>query len=252
MVLGVGVMGWINPEKSLATVANGPRGVFVLVIAALLASTACELEYSEYASATSGDSAWTVVTNKSNLHEVLQTGDIDKIVRALNDIKKPRYQGEILPFIEHLWEERSDLYTDLPWAVLGSDRVKVDIADIILQAKRNGNIERDVSDVNNFVRAAMDSDDKEVAMHAVLAAVSIETSETIEHLKRIALKQEKPTFRAAILSLASMCHSDAVVALASIESSLISQSKTSRAEYVKGQIESQASFRERICPFRQW
>src|SRR5713101_3969811 len=67
----------------------------------------------------------------------LESRNIDQIDKSLNDIKMMSYKGEILPFVVDLWEKRKDKHPRLPWDVIETKIVRLELADILLQSVKN-------------------------------------------------------------------------------------------------------------------
>ena len=151
------------------------------------------------------------------LTKELNTRNIDRIVKALNTVKRMSYQGKILPFIRDLWDGREDKYPDLPWKTVNVDIVRVEIANILLQAAVNGKIEIDTEKLHKFVSSLIDSADVEVSRIAILTVSLIDDERDVGKIFSIAKQQKKRTFRASVLALAKMCNSAASVALDQLE-----------------------------------
>src|SRR5574338_558186 len=51
----------------------------------------------------------------------LESKDIDRIDKSLNDVKRLSRKGQILPFIADLWDQRKEKYPGLPWDVINTN-----------------------------------------------------------------------------------------------------------------------------------
>ncbi len=147
----------------------------------------------------------------------LKTRNIDRIVKTLNTVKRMSYQGRILPFILDLWDDRKDKYPDLPWNIVNADIVRVEIANILLQAAANGRVEIDTEKLHEFVFGLIDNADIDVARSAILTLPLIDDERDVDKIFAIAKQQKKGTFRASVLTLAEMCNSAANAALDQLE-----------------------------------
>lgn len=163
--------------------------------------------------------AGTYVSAES-LTAVLKAQNIDRILATLNDIKRMRYQGEILPFIHDLWENRKDKYPDLPWTVIDSPIVRVNVADILIQGRSNGQIRINKTPLHRYVRSQIDSTDTAVAVDAIFALATFDESGDVGAILAVAGKERQPTFRAAVVALAGMCTPAASKALARLGSAV--------------------------------
>ena len=90
--------------------------------------------------------------SKQEFLDILKSEDIDRILKATNKIKRMHYQGEILPVIVDLWSHNRNEYPDLPWSVVGSDIVRLELANILVQAEVNGFINIDTNPLHQYVR----------------------------------------------------------------------------------------------------
>lgn len=151
------------------------------------------------------------------LTKELNTRNVDRIIKTLNMVKRMSYQGKILPFIRDLWEERKDKYPNLPWNIVNEEVIKVELANILLQAAANGKIEIDTEKLHKYVLGLIDSEDTDVARSAILTLSIIDDVRDVDKIFAIAKQQKKGTFRASVLTLANMCNSAANIALEQLE-----------------------------------
>ncbi len=147
----------------------------------------------------------------------LKTRNIDRIIVTLNAIKRMRYQGQILPYIEDLWYLKRDRYPDLPWDVIESDIIKVELADILLQAERNGFIDIETLQIHSYLSSRLDTSDVLVIRNSILALGTIDDPSDVPRILALAKRQKEGIFHAAVLTLAEMCNSSAKVALDHLE-----------------------------------
>jgi hypothetical protein len=154
------------------------------------------------------------------LTATLKTRNIDRILVALNAVKQMSYQGEILPFVRDLWDGRKDRYPDLPWETINADIVRVDIANILLQAEANGKIKVDKEKIHRYVAGLLGSTDIDVVRNAILTLSLLDDEKDVDKILAIAKQQQKGTFRAAVVALSKMCNPAAAKALAQLEESV--------------------------------
>lgn len=147
----------------------------------------------------------------------LETGNIDRILNMLNAIKQMSYQGEILPFVYDLWNGREDKYPDLSWKIVNEDIIKVELANILLQAESNGRVEIDKAGLHKFVLKLVNSKDVGVVRSAISTLALTDDEGDVSKIFSIAIQQKKGTFRVSILALAEMCNSAAGKALDKLE-----------------------------------
>ena len=147
----------------------------------------------------------------------LRTQNIDRIIKTLNVVKRMTYQGQVLPFLMDLWTNQKDKYPELQWEIINSDIVKIDTANILLQAERNGRMQVDKSGIYEFAARLIDSSDVQVAQNAILTLALIDEPRVVDKILSAAKRQNKWTFRASVLALNSMCHQSAEKALDQLE-----------------------------------
>ncbi len=215
----------------MARAINRIRQVAVLFIS-------CWLLFSSAHTLASSDAYVSV----EELTTELKMKDIDRVLRALNTVKQMTYQGEILPFIRDLWDSRKDKYPELPWATINTDIVKLDIANMLLQAAANGKTKIDREKIHRFVVGLISSTDIDVARNAILTLSLIDDAKDVGGILAIAKQKEKGTFRISVIALSKMCGPEATRALDQLEAAI------SEAEYksyiTKTRREAQ-SFKER-------
>jgi len=177
----------------------------------------------------------------------LRTQDIDLILQTLNNVKQMKYQGQVLPLVRDLWDNKKEIYPDLQWEIINSDIIRIDIANVLLQAQRNGRIQIDTNGIYDFVAGLVDSSDVQVAQNAILTLSLINESRSAEKIMSAAKRQNKWTFRSSIVALLSMCHSSAEKALDQLEMS-VRDNAGLRAEIQKDR-QKMAAYRTRtaIC-----
>jgi HEAT repeat protein len=137
----------------------------------------------------------------------------------LNEVKRVSYKGEILPFVRDLWNGQLADHNDLPRTMIERDVVRIELADILVQAYRNGFIKELDADVHPYARELAAGGDVQLVTSAVQVLATIDDPADVPILEGIANQQAKGTFRAAILALAEMCNAEANVALARMGSS---------------------------------
>lgn len=150
----------------------------------------------------------------------LETRNIDRVGKSLNDIKTMSYKGQILPFVADLWEQRKDKHPGLPWDVIGSEIVRVDLADILLQAVKNGRMKMDPQPMHRLVSGLITSNDPDVARKAIGALSIVDDETDVDGIHQVAKQKDPATFRVAVMTLSSMCNQKAARAIAELETSI--------------------------------
>jgi len=171
-----------------------------LYIVAVIISCICLLL--GHRAAASGEESFITV---EELAGVLKTKNIDQILEKLNVVKAMRYQGEMLPFVEDLWTGKSDRHPELPWNIVSLPIVKVELANILLQAERNGRIKTDRERIYRFVEPLVDSADVQLSQAAIFTLSLLDQERAVKSILGIAEREDKGTFRMAVVSLSWMC-----------------------------------------------
>ena len=132
--------------------------------------------------------------NVESLKADLQTRDIDRIVKTLNNVKQMKYQGQILPFLVDLWSNQKAKYPELQWEIINSDIVRVDIANVLLQAQRNGRIQIDEDELYEFLARLLGSSDLQVAQNAILTLSLIDEPRSVDKILSAANRKKQMDF----------------------------------------------------------
>lgn len=155
-----------------------------------------------------------------DLRAVLNSKDLDRIFEALNDVKRMPYKGEVLPYIVALWEQREEVDSSLNWQIVRLDVVRVELANILIQAIRNGLIDMGTGELHEFVRGHVISDDRALARNAILTLSIVNDPHDVPVLLDLAKRQHPMTFGAVVVSLSGMCNPAASHALDMLEDAI--------------------------------
>lgn len=151
--------------------------------------------------------------NDENLRAALNSKNVDQVISTLNDIKKSRYQGDVLPLIKALWDHDKEAEPDIAWDMLDYEIIKINITDVLVQAHNNGMVDVELSKLHECARELLNSSDNEVAASSALVLAQIDDSEDVERIKNIALGSKGYLFRSSVLALSMMCSPNADSAL---------------------------------------
>lgn len=153
----------------------------------------------------------------NELRAALNTGDLEQIIAELNKVKRMPYKGEILPYIQSLWQADEQSDNRLDWTVAKLPIVKVELANVLLQANRNGFVKLDPTEYHDFALRHARSDDVALSRSAILTLSLTNDRNDVPLLFEIAKESNPGTFGAAVISLSYMCNSEAVRALDHLE-----------------------------------
>jgi len=147
--------------------------------------------------------------------KVLGTNDVARITDALHGVMTmfgPE-QKIMLDFLMDLWAGRTEKHPSLPWKVINSDRVKVEITNVLLQARRNRSIVFDPAGFETFAYSKFESRDQFVVAMAANVLGQAETDSAVEILHREAKRKDRDMFRLAVRVLTRMCNPSADMAV---------------------------------------
>lgn len=174
----------------------------------------------------------------------LESRNIDQIDKSLNDIKTMSYKGEILPFVVDLWEKRKDKHPRLPWDVIDTKIVRLELADILLQAVKNRRLKLDSQPMHRFVSGLVDSDDPDLARKAIGTLAILDDEADVDRVHQVAKGKDPATFRIAVLTLTQMCNQKAASAIAELEVSIAEPQLNS---YIKQRKRDSEEFKNRTA-----
>lgn len=156
---------------------------------------------------------YAATANVENLLAAFESKNIDRVLSSLNDIKRSRYKGDILPLLDALWNKDKEAASQVPQEMLDYDIIRIQIADILVQAHNNGLIEAPVNDIHAFARKLLKSSDKEVVASTVFVLAQIDDQEDVNEIEGVALNNKGYLFRSSVIALSMMCNSAADRAL---------------------------------------
>ncbi len=172
------------------------------------------------------DATYAGTANVETLLSAFKSKNIDRVLSSLNEIKRSRYQGDVLPLLEALWNKDEEAASQVPREMLDYDIVRIHIADVLMQARNNGLIDIPVSNIHASARRLLKSPDKEVVAATVFVLAQIDDPKDVEELESIALTNEGYLFRSSVVALSMMCNSAAGPALEKIGNLVSSPEKS--------------------------
>lgn len=180
----------------------------------------------------------------SEVSRQINAGDIDRIITSLNIIKRMDYQTGHFSFIEDLWEGDTEKRPNLNWEVVNRDVVKVEVANLLAQASRNGYIDVDLPELHRYVRTLLDSTDLRVVRAAVLTLSVFDDCQDLHPLLAEALKNRKATFRSSVVALSVSCCQSAGDVLDELEESV---KREKDRLYISEMREKNVSYKDLVC-----
>ncbi|MEO3431067.1 hypothetical protein AAFN88_19590 [Pelagibius sp. CAU 1746] len=183
--------------------------VRILAVASLLVPAAIG------ATALAVDNAAAVT--REELTAALNSKDIDGILMVTNAIKRMRHKDSILPVVQAVWRQDRRALPDVDWETASFPAVRVEMANILLQADRNGLLDADVAGIATYLRGRMADTSGHTLGQVILTLGLLDTAEDVPAIYAVAEQQDSPTFGAAVIALSRMCDPAADAALDALE-----------------------------------
>jgi len=170
------------------------------------------------------------VGNADTLLKAISAQKLDATINVLNQVKQTRHRGDVLPLLLALWDNDKKKYPDLPWSFVNLDVVRINIADILVQAYRNGQVDVDRASIHSFTKkVAAQSADAQARGAALLVLGMVDDPRDVQLLRSAALEERELVSPSAIVSLGMMCNADAAKTLGSLITTLKSKQFAERA-----------------------
>lgn len=165
---------------------------------------------------------------------VMQGGNADQVMEVINDVKQLQYKGEFLPLIQDMYGRKKNKYPKMNWHVIELPVIRVELADVLLQANKNRLVKINVKQIQSELRSQITSSDTEVVQRALLALSIIDDESDIELISRFAAQENSGSFRQAVVALSQMCSPKAVTAL---KSTLVLMKESTSQDFIKQNVE---------------
>src|SRR5690349_8661414 len=156
----------------------------------------------------------------SELKQILQTEDEGEIVRAMNRVKRNQESHQLLMFVVDLWKGDQKQHADLPWGVVNSERIRIEVANVLAQASNNGLVKLNRDDLRKYARHVIAGSNEPAKSVALLTLGLINDPRDVKLLEEVALLENPQTYRAAVIALAESCHPSGDRALAQLRTTV--------------------------------
>lgn len=172
--------------------------------------------------------------------DALGGNDVNRVLSAINNAKELPYQGEMIQLMQALWNSEG-LKDDISIDMIQKDVVRINVADFLVQANKNGLVELDTNQFQAYARKVLKSTDTEAVSSALFVLANIDDPEDVELIKPFVLSKSDYLFRSAALSLAMMCNDASDEALTGLSQKL----KGSKRDYLRDTREKFLSMKEK-------
>ncbi len=161
--------------------------------------------------------------SSSELIKDINSGDANLVVSDLNLIKASGIEDEVLHTVLELWQTDRKKYPRLNWTLISKGVVRVELADVLLQAESNGLIKLNTEPLHKYVVDMLESKDSDASISAILALSGVDDPNDVDRIYKIASREQGESFRASIVSLTQMCNPAANRALESLRTKIKSK-----------------------------
>lgn len=176
----------------------------MLKIAYFLLAIACTTSNASYASDFHIENRPAQISmTAAELTKILGGNDYDSSIKALNNVKGMRYSGHLVSTIVKLWNRVA--IDGINKEFISSPRIRIELADILLQLYRNGAKELDAKAYEEYARSLIESPDHDVARQAILVLGIANNPKDKNIFIEIFADKKNPHWRAAGLSLIANC-----------------------------------------------
>lgn len=182
--------------------------------------------------------------SNDELIAALNSGDVDRIRDTVNSIKQMRYKGEIIPLVHRLWDGTAEPLYELRQDILDLPIVRMEFANILLQAQKNNEIDIETGVIRNEVLSNIEKDDVALVRLSIENLSILDDERDVDLVKEIAEQRNRATFRSAVLALATMCSLSAREALRELE---LDTTNVSERSFIESTRSSMDSIRDDWC-----
>lgn len=151
------------------------------------------------------------------LREILRQQDPGVMSESLNNVKKLGTSREGLQLLREVWDGNRSKFPELAWTTIEDPQVQLDLVDILVQAAMNGEASSEPSDAHDYVIGVLNSESPKLVSQALISLAVFERPDDVQTIERVALRQDRRTFRSAVIALSTMCATGAAEALDRIE-----------------------------------
>lgn len=179
------------------------------------------------------------------LQKILQQRNASTLSESLNKVKKLGATRDGLQLFEQVWAGNQSQYPELAWETIADPGVRLNLADILLQAAKNGDIAREPADAHDFVRNTLDTGSPKLVGQAAITLSTFDRDEDVPALERIALQRDSRTFNSIVVALSRMCATGADAAFNRIEQ----EASASDKEFIKDTRTRMSNFKQQpgVC-----
>lgn len=143
--------------------------------------------------------------SREQLVSALNSRDFEAAISIFNDIKRESYQGPIIQTVRDLWSFRPVEYPHLDAQFISHPRIKLELADILLQYERNNQPSNVNPEYLIYAREMAMNSDPEIARQAILVLGVGAEDRDVGLLTNILMRDDSALSMAAANSLVRIC-----------------------------------------------
>lgn len=151
------------------------------------------------------------------LRKILQQRDASSLSESLNKVKKLSASRDGLRLLEQVWSGDQSQYPNLAWATIADPQVRLNLAGILVQAAKDGEIKSEPAGAHEFVRDVVNTGSPKLVNQALITLSAFDRDDDVTAIEQVALRRDPQTFRSAIIALSATCAPAAEAALVRIE-----------------------------------
>lgn len=144
----------------------------------------------------------------NELLELLKPGKSENEI--YNEINNAELTKENLNLLLALWRGERGKYPGVPWELVSSDIVRISVANVLMQAKRQCRVEIDMNELHEFILLCSKSDDLKVKGRATFFLGMAGYESDIPFLSSIVLQEKEGYAEEAAMSI-TFIHSKAAL-----------------------------------------
>lgn len=171
----------------------------------------------------------------AELRLVAGSRDSDRMISAINRAKMVAHiDCDIVPFILGLWRRDKAEFADLPWDFLSTPLIRAELANLLVQARRNGLVEIDPSEFREFLLPYLHDADRRMVGSVLSSLGSLDDPGDVERIAAHIDGGEGRSFKSAVIALARMCNAAAGRELDKVERELSDPAKLQFVADIRG------------------
>ena len=210
------------------------RMVFWLVIALLMLAVVANVFVRPPESHRASNGA---LSGDDGLLKAAISGNTSGVLKALNKIKRDGSPYRELSLVMNLWSEEKAVLPSVNWAMIEQDAVRVNLADVMVQANLNGEKVPQLASIHDYVRGVViQSREPEVVSTALLVLSLLDSPEDVNLIRRAAGRSSEMQ-HVAVIALGKMCSSSAALALDDLRAHLSDNNAIADFEATRTQAE---------------